>query len=254
MGLLKRLWRALLPWIKTIRNWRDCQLLRVRLGVRSAFPRSNNSFAGISALEVPVMVINLRKRPDRLREVQSNLREVGFRDIRVVEAIDGPEEFPQLTRGDAANLGCTLSHQLCVQQALAPEMPVAVCEDDNQFLASPEELRTLIERFLVAPQLDVLCLSARVRSARVPATADFQLVTWAMAPAFYIAKPRAKNSLVSAYRKSAKMLMAGRRGGPFDQVWKSTQRYSLMFATPIKRVARQKESHSDIQGKFFGGT
>ena len=205
-------------------------------------------------MKVPVMLINLRKRPDRLREVQSNLREMGFRDIRVVEAIDGPEQFPQLPRGDAANLGCTLSHQLCVQQALVPGVPVAVCEDDNQFLASPEELRTLIERFLVAPQLDVLCLSARVRSGKLPATTDFELVTWAMAPAFYIAKPRAKKSLMAAYRKSARMLTAGRRGGPFDQVWKSTQRYSLLFATPIKRVARQKESHSDIQGKFFGGT
>ena len=75
-----------------------------------------------------------------------------------------------------------------------------------------------------------------------------------MAPAFYIVKPRARKGLLSAYRKSVNLLSSRRRGGPFDQVWKSTQRYRLMFVTPTQRVARQKESHSDIQGKYFEGT
>ena len=251
---LKLVWRSFLPQMKAAVDWRDRLLLRTRLALRRRFPTPGNSFPGISALDIPVMVVNLKKRPDRLREVEANLREIGFWDIRVVEAIDGPAAYPDLPRGDAANLGCTLSHQAGVQQALKSGQPMAVCEDDNQFLASASEIHTLIERFLAAPEFDVLCLSARVRSPKVPATEDFTVVSWAMAPAFYIAKPRARKGLLAAYRKSVNLLSSRRRGGPFDQVWKSTQRYCLMFVTPTQRVARQKESHSDIQGKYFEGT
>lgn len=211
-------------------------------------------FSDIAAQDIPILVVNLKKRPDRLHEVQVNLDNVGFKDIRVVEAIDGPAAFPHLLRGHAANLGCTLSHEASVVQALGPGQPMAVCEDDNQFLAPGDEIRALIESFLVSPELDVLCLSARVRSSKIHINDEFNAVTWAMAPAFYVVKPRAQKHLVAAYRKSANLLSSGKRGGPFDQVWRSTQRYRLIFATPSKRVARQRESHSDIQGKFFGGT
>jgi hypothetical protein len=75
-----------------------------------------------------------------------------------------------------------------------------------------------------------------------------------MAPAFYIAKPRARVALLWAYRESVRRLSRQLRKGPFDQVWQSVQRYRLMFITPVARVARQKESYSDIQDKFFAGT
>jgi hypothetical protein len=88
----------------------------------------------------------------------------------------------------------------------------------------------------------------------VKASKEFSAVGWAMAPAFYIAKPRARAALLGAYRESIRRLSRQLRNGPFDQVWKGIQRYRLVFVTPVARVARQKESHSDIQDKFFQGT
>jgi len=254
LGPLRAIWRAILPAIKELEKFVDTLNLSFRLGFRKRFPKEGNVFPSVNSAEVPVVVINLSKRPDRLRDVTKNLKSVGFRDVRVLEAVDGPEKYPHLKRGHAANLGCTESHMAAVTENLRPGIPIAVCEDDNEFLSSPEKIHQLIEDFLESPQYDVLCLSARARGSKVRVSHAFHLVSWAMAPAFYIAKPRARKSLLSAYRKSVKRLSAEKFGGPFDQVWRETQRYRLLFVRPTEKVARQKESHSDIQGKFFAGT
>ena len=251
---LKRLWRRMLPGFGALEDFLLVRLLRLRMLFRKLFSNSRNVFLSLAPADVPVFVINLRKRPDRLRDVMANLTSAGFSDVRVVEAIDGPEKYPEILRGHAANLGCTESHMAAVLENLKSGHPIAVCEDDNEFLASPEKIQGLIRAFLDSPHFDVLGLSTRARGPKVPVSPDFHVVSWAMAPAFYIAKPRARRSLLSAYRISVKRLRAERRHGPFDQVWKSTQRYRLLFVRPIERVARQKESHSDIQGKFFAGT
>lgn len=253
-GATRRVWRGLIPLMKSCSNFYDRYLLTVRLWGRRAIPRASNVFTATSPLAIPVFVINLRKRPDRLKDVRTNLERLGFSDIRVVVAIDGPEENPDISRGHAANLGCTRSHMAAVMENLKPGQVVAVCEDDNEFLAPTEKIRGLISSFLQAPEYDVLCLSARVRGPKVVASEDFNVVSWALAPAFYIAKPRARGPLLQAYKRSVTRLTKERRKGPFDQVWATTQRYRLIFATTAVRVARQKESHSDIQGKFFGGT
>jgi hypothetical protein len=211
-------------------------------------------FATLAPADIPVFVINLKKRPDRLQDVRANLKSAGFTDVRVIEALDGPATYPHILRGHAANLGCTQSHRAAVEGNLRPGQPVAVCEDDNEFLASPGETHRLIESFLKSPEYDVLCLSTRVRGAKVLASNDFNVASAAIAPAFYIAKPRARSALLSAYDESVRRLSLQLRKGPFDQVWQSVQRYRLVFITPVARIARQKESHSDIQDKFFAGT
>lgn len=251
---LKGLWRGVLPIFGALENFIYPLLLRARLIFRELLPRSGNVFPSVTPAEVPVFVINLAKRPDRLREVIENLHSAGFVDVRVIEAIDGPQKYPNILRGHAANLGCTESHMAAISENLREAQPIAVCEDDNEFLASPEKIHRLIRGFLDSPHFDVLGVSTRARGPKVQVSRDFHLVSWAMAPAFYIAKPRARRPLMSAYRKSVNRLRAQRRHGPFDQVWKATQRYRLLFVRPVERVARQRASHSDIQGKFFAGT
>lgn len=254
IAVIKAVWRWALRSGKTLGDVRDRSLLRLRISFRRLRPHLSNVFDRISPTDVPVFVINLKKRPDRLQDVSADLKRVGFTDVRVIEAIDGPAHYPSLLRGHAANLGCTQSHLKAIEDNLRAGRPVAVCEDDNEFVGSPEEIQALIADFLRAPEYDVLCLSARVRGPKVSVSPEFNLVSWALAPAFYIAKPRAREPLLSAYRKSIHRLRAQRRRGPFDQVWSSIQRYRLLFVTPVQRLARQKESHSDIQGKFFAGT
>jgi hypothetical protein len=253
-NLLKKVWRFMLPIFGVAAHFALSLLLRLRMTIRLLFPKKRNAFPGIQALEVPVFVINLAKRPDRLREVTENLVGIGFSDVRVFEAIDGPKKYPGLVRGHSANLGCTESHLRVISDNLKKGRPIAVCEDDNEFLASPKKIHDLIREFLDSPHFDVLGLSTRSRGPKVKVSPDLDLVSWALAPSFYIAKPRSRRQLMGAYHKSMSRLKAERRHGPFDQVWKTTQRLRLFFVRPTARVARQKESFSDIQDKFFAGT
>ena len=254
MTPVKSIWRGLLSIARRFSDQRDRVLLSLRLSSRRRFPDSSNVFSSLSPKDIPVFVINLKKRPDRLRDVRANLKKMGFSDVRVIEAVDGPITYPHLVRGHAANLGCTQSHRAAIEANLRAGQPVAVCEDDNEFLGAKADVHRLVEDFLNSPEYDVLCLSARVRGPKVEASKDFNAVSWAMAPAFYIAKPRARAALLGAYRESIRRLSHQLRNGPFDQVWQGIQRYQLVFVTPVARVARQKESHSDIQDKFFAGT
>lgn len=228
--------------------------LALRLAFRRMWPITDNAFTHVNPMSIPVCVINLEKRPDRLKEVVKDLKRVGFQDIRVCKAVDGPERYPGLVRGHAANLGCTLSHHAAIAENLGSSGPVAICEDDNQFLTSPDRVHSLLRVFLDSPEYDVMGLSVRVRGRKVRANNDLEVVSWALAPAFYVVKPRAKRFLIRAYEKSERRLSRQQRRGPFDQVWRSVQRTSLIFAIPNQRLARQKESFSDIQGQYFSGT
>lgn len=254
LGPVRAVWRRLLPVAQSVRDGGDRALLTLRLAARRMLSVSNNVFSEIRPWDIPVFVINLQKRPDRLTDVRADLMRLGFSDIRVIVAVDGPEKYPTIARGHAANLGCTESHRAAVLEGLRPGQPIAVCEDDNEFLQSPEVVEKIISSFLRADEFDVLGVSVRVRGPKVAATEDLNVVAWALAPAFYIVKPRGRRALLASYRESVRRLSRERRNGPFDQVWKSAQRFRLIFATPVIRVARQKESHSDIQGKFFLGT
>jgi hypothetical protein len=254
MAPVKSVWRGLQGIARRVSNRRDRILLSARLLLRRQFPDGSNVFSTLMPADIPVFVINLTRRSDRLRDVRANLKTMGFTDVRVIEALDGPATYPHLPRGYSANLGCTQSHRVAIDGNLRVGQPVAVCEDDNEFLAPKDEVQALIDNFLKSAEYDVLCLSARVRSRKVQASKDFNVVSWAIAPAFYIAKPRARAALLWAYGESVRRLSRQLRKGPFDQVWQSVQRYRLMFITPVARVARQKESYSDIQDKFFAGT
>lgn len=254
LASIQRLWRTLLPTAGRLTDRYLLILLKARIAGRKLLRYRRNSFAALHPTEIPIVVINLATRPDRLKDVVADLRRVGFVNVTVLRAFDGPERYPSLARGHASNLGCAESHMAAVYENLLPGQPVAVCEDDNQFLEEPKHILNLIREFLDADDFDVLCLASRVRGPKVVVSPDFQVVAWALAPSFYIVKPRSKVPLLRAYRKSIRLLGSERRRGPFDQVWRVTQRYSLLFVRPNKKVARQKESYSDIQAKYFGGT
>lgn len=254
IAIARRMWRGLHSVALDLSDLLLVSFLRIRFFTRSLLGTRHVADTHLDPFDVPVCVINLKKRPDRLQQVTENLKKIGFRDIRVIEAVDGPLTFPTLVRGHAANLGCTLSHQAAVEQFLTSDGPIAICEDDNEFLVPSGVIKKLIQKFLDNSNLDVLGLSVRVRGRKYLLDDDFSLVNWALAPAFYIIKPRARKRLLASYEESARRLRAQKRRGPFDQVWRHAQRFSLLFAVPHLRSARQRESFSDIQDQHFGGT
>lgn len=251
---MKKTWQVFSLLVKNLGSHLLELTLTTRLNLRKRFPVRDNVFESLNPWEIPVIVINLKKRRDRLDQVKVELGKIGFLNVFILEAIDGRVRFPQLLSGHASNLGCTLSHLEAFEGYPQNGIPVAICEDDNQFLGSRESLSCLIREFLDTNSQDVLGVSVRVRGRKIEASQNMNMVGWALAPAFYIVKPRARNHVVKALKKSAKLLKKQRRGGPFDQVWRWPQRFHLNFVVPKERVARQRESFSDIQGKYFLGT
>lgn len=251
---LRRPWRVFIGAIKPFTNLFLLVSLAVRVSLRRRFPRVSDVFPTLEPLDIAVYVVNLERRSDRRVATLENLHAVGFQDVRVVEAIDGPERHPRLAFGHAANLGCTQSHARILSDNLGSSGPIAVCEDDNDFLVSGDVIRKLVSEFLGSPDYDVLCLVARVRGPRYPVSGALDAVAWALAPSFYVVKPRARESLLKAMAHSERVLLRQGRRGPFDQVWRHVQRQKLIFVTPADRVGRQRESYSDIQGAHFLGT
>lgn len=118
---------------------------------------------------VPLLVINLDRRPDRRAAVTAELARLGrtWNDARVptlrASAVDHP--------ADGA-LGCSLSHLQCLERAIAERWPaVAVLEDDFA-CTQPAAFRRAVDAFLEtaqqssqSPRWDVLLLGANVRKS-----------------------------------------------------------------------------------------
>jgi len=251
---IRGLWRAFLPVARSISDLAIWLTLFIRLTLKRMFRTRSDVFPGLAPSHLHVVVINLTRREDRRALVLENLSKVGFENVTVLQAVDGPQKYPDLVRGNAANLGCAESHIMAIERHLSKGTPIAVCEDDNQFTGKSDEVMKYISSFLDSPEADVLCLVARNRGPRVAVNSEFAMAGWAVAPSFYVVKPNAKRDLVRALSKSVRKLTQQKRRGPFDQVWRWTQRFRLVFFLPQGKVGRQRESFSDIQGQFFHGT
>src|SRR5690242_10821177 len=104
-----------------------------------------------------IRVINLRSRPDRLKDALAELRRLG---------IDRVERFDAVAHENRA-LGCSLSHAGCLQQMLDRGWDsMLVCEDDAQFLLDRRRLDVLIDAFLDDPEAEVACLAYFVWETR----------------------------------------------------------------------------------------
>jgi len=251
---IKGLWRAFLPVARNISDLAVWLTLFIHLALKRMFRISSDVFPGLAPSHLHVVVINLTRREDRRAQALENLSKVGFENVTVLQAVDGPQKYPDLVRGNAANLGCAESHIMAIERHLSKGTPIAVCEDDNQFIGKSDEVMKYISSFLESPEADVLCLVARNRGPRVAVNSKFAVAGWALAPSFYVVKPNARRDLVRALSKSVRRLTQQKRRGPFDQVWRWTQRFRLVFFVPQRKVGRQRDSFSDIQGQFFQGT
>jgi hypothetical protein len=96
-----------------------------------------------------VVLINLKRRPDRFKRVQEALHECRwpFKWPELVEAVDGFEAAipPHFTRGPGA-WGCLRSHHQVLERAIADRVKsILILEDDVCFV---ENFRESVEQFL----------------------------------------------------------------------------------------------------------
>ena len=149
-------------------------------------------------------------------------------------------------------LGCARSHASLMENFISEDLDFAlVVEDDIDFLVPEWRLLEVIAEFLNNPTLDVLCLanSNQIPPRRISPTLSITCST--QTAAAYLLKRRAAKPLLKKFRNSVRLFGAGepKRVAAIDQQWKAVQRGRLIFAVPHEKIARQRPSFSDIEGR-----
>jgi len=238
VDVAKQLRRTLLTLSRSI----DRGFLPLRFFSRTLRPiPGNRVVATAGAASIPLYFINLASRPDRLRETREEFARMKF---------VGGSRFEAVSNANGA-LGCSLSHGGLLDSVDSQSLAVMVCEDDIEFLVSPEELNLLIDEFLANPALDVLCLAFNLIAIAHPVSPFLAITANTQTAACYVVKRPALELLKRSFFESAQLIEEGKPLGlvAADQHWKKLQRKGLIFAIPRKRAARQRPSFSDIEGQ-----
>ena len=238
MDVARQLRRTLLTLSRSI----DRGFLPLRFFARTLRPiPGNRVVATARAASIPVHFINLASRPDRLRETHDEFARM---------KIAGGSRFEAVSNANGA-LGCSLSHGGLLDSVDNRSPAVMVCEDDIEFLVSPEELHLLMDEFLANPALDVLCLAFNLIATAHPVSRRLAVTANTATTACYVVKRPALEFLRDSFFESAQLIKQGKPLGlvAADQHWKKLQRTRLIFAIPRKRAARQRPSFSDIEGQ-----
>ena len=191
--------------------------------------------------------INLRYRKDRNQQARAALTSIGLDTIERFEAIQNP----------IGALGCALSHVAVLEGLIQSEIAVAlICEDDIEFVGTARQLTTVLEDFIRRPELDVLCLSYRLRGPSFPIGKHLALGNNIQTTAGYVVKKSALQPLIKTFKQSAEVLAGGApvTSAAIDIKWKELQFSRLLFCIPRVPIAQQRQSYSDITGKvkFYG--
>lgn len=187
--------------------------------------------------------INLDARRDRLSQVQSELKKLPFARVTRFAAV----------KESNGSLGCAKSHIEVLKNFIQGDGELLmVCEDDVEFIGDAKQISLAIREFRDTQIIDVLCLSFRLRAPRLPVSSLISLGNGVQTTACYLVKRRAIHHLLNNFRESEKLLAGGAdpRIASIDITWKSLQRETLTFGVPRKRLARQRESYSDIARKI----
>jgi len=243
MEVKRHLKRHALAFFRRIEWW----MLGPRYALRRlTLSRANPAPVSSAVDSVPIRVINLESRADRLRETEAELATMGITQWSRFSAV----------KDSNGALGCALSHAQLMEQVQGLEPAVMVCEDDIEFLVSPEELRTLVSEFLTNPALDVLCLAFHLRLPPHVITSRLAITADTATAACYVVKTRALPMLRDSFVEATHLIRAGKPLGlvAIDRHWRKLQRRELVFAVPRERAVRQRPSYSDIEGHdvFYG--
>lgn len=215
--------------------------LRIRLIYRGILSKVSPSLVAHEGnIKMPILVINLDHRVDRLKSITRFIEEIGvngFERISAVHTEDG-------------KIGCVASHLQAVNIGIIRRCEaVMICEDDIELLAQPAELLALVSEFLSSAELDVLCLGFNVRQPSIRFSESLLLTTDTQTASCYIVKKRALPVLQARFAKSLVKVAAGGSQMRYmhDMYWKKDQKRSLIFAHPAVRVVKQSRSYSDLE-------
>ena len=230
-----RRWRVAEPGKLSVAIW-VCRYALRRLFTPSPTPTPT------IPREIPGWFVNLDSREDRRRETTAHLSE--FPAVKL-------ERWQASSDANGA-LGCARSHASLMENFISKDLSFAlVVEDDIEFLVPERRLLEIIAEFLNNPTLDVLCLanSNQIPPRRISQALSITCST--QTAAAYVLKRRAAKPLLRKFGTSVRLFGANepKKVAAIDQQWKVLQRGRLIFAVPLDKIARQRPSFSDIEGR-----
>lgn len=185
---------------------------------------------------IPVLYINLNRRPDRLKILKSDVL-VGFTYQHRIEAVDTPHNGYE---------GCVLSHIKALEYAKSKGWDeVMIMEDDFEWVNKDK---------FVYPDIffDVCLIEALVRRDRKEfVTWNYDRVTEAQHTGCYLVKNHFYNTLICNFKESYdKLCEQNCRSNYLDIYWFKIQKDNI-FIYPSLCIGRQREDYSDIKNKIM---
>jgi GR25 family glycosyltransferase involved in LPS biosynthesis len=194
--------------------------------------------------------INLDHRTDRNEQLLNEIETIGNLCIERFSAI----------RHSYGAIGCASSHIEILKRFAKDNISLGlILEDDVEFLVNAEYINQCVEVFVNDPNLDVLCLAFNAKPNSItPYNEVLNITTDTQTTGGYLVKSTILPSLIQnfelAEEKLRQMVSINEKNNiknpiypvdAIDQSWKLLQS-EFMFAIPVIRIARQRESYSDI--------
>lgn len=185
-----------------------------------------------------VVYINLPSRSDRRKRVERELTQLGWSPQRL-EAI---WYFP-------GAIGCSLSHVKALEYAKQQTWDhVLICEDDVEFLPSPDGVRAQLDQFFTSvPEWDVVLLNAHVfKGQRVSDTCAH--IDHAHATTCYLVKQGYFDRLLENFRVGVQQYLrfpTQNHKYAIDVYWNHLMRQDRWFL-PLPLIATQHSGPSDL--------
>jgi glycosyl transferase family 25 len=193
-----------------------------------------------------IFYINLKTRPDRQAEMESELQKFGL------EA----ERFEAIPTPDFGIYGCGLSHLAVLKLAKERNYRnVLILEDDFEFLVTKDEFQDQLQQFFGSSlEYNVCMLAYDVREQDLSFShenVNVERLLFAQTASGYIVNCNYYDTLIELYEEALPQLIATRRHWDYanDIVWRGLQQRDqwLYFK---RRIGKQRASYSDNSGKF----
>jgi len=181
---------------------------------------------------IPVLYINLDKRPDRKKQIEDELD--GFRNIERVEAID--------TCTTSGYYGCVLSHINALETAKERGWDIVmICEDDFEWVNKDK---------FVYPDIDFdVCMLEGDIVDKSFINWNYNKVSLGLHTGCYIVKKHYYDILIDCFKESYDKLKKNLiRDNYLDVYWNKLQ-VNDTFISPSLQIGRQRESYSNIKNK-----
>lgn len=186
--------------------------------------------------DIPVLYINLDKRPDRKIHIENQLSPPSWKHVHRIEAVD--------TSSSSGYFGCVLSHLKALQYAKQMDWDeVIIFEDDFEWVAK--------EKFVYPEKNFDVCLIECLynQNKKKNFSQNYYHVWDAQHTGAYLIKKHFYDTLIQCFTESYENLSSDfKKSNYLDIYWWKIQKDNK-FITPKIQIGKQINGYSDIQNK-----